>query len=403
MSHRRAVLSLLVLAGVLLSPGLPAQAATKNVPVQGTNWFWTNQQRPAPSDLGVTCPDGAPACPDQRFEGANTHEVGALPVMVTKGENEKISSILFNFQGIIPFQGGVINKFTFSVIESQDPRDRAQTVDVTGHKIQACLITEVWTPSEVGADEMKDAPDFDEENCVDGTRKPDASPPRWDFVVTNMVAAQWGQGPSSAFGVMLVGNKPENSQESWQIVLKGTRRDDATTAEVNEAKANQNNIKASIDLTPNPAPTFASSGFGDFSNTGGSFGFGDSGFGTTPAAGSTFPGTTTPTTPTAPGTAPVAAGGPTTTAPTMPGYFWLLIPAGLMALSLVRHTVLEPLPGKRPDGVVALIRRHNAARLGRPIAPDAAGALVALSGVFRKAGLRIRSLTRRVLSGGKRR
>jgi hypothetical protein len=276
-------------------------------------------------------------------------------------------------------------------------------VDVTGHKVQACLITEVWTPSEDGADEMGDAPNFDAGNCVDGTRKPDANPPRWDFVVTNMVATQWGQGPSSAFGVMLVGNKPENSQESWQIVLKGSRRDDATTAGVNEAKQNQGNIKASIDYTPNAAPSFATGGVGDFSSPSSGFGFGDTGFGTTPTSGSTFPGTTNPAAPTAPGTSPVAAGAPAPPAPAMPGYFWLLIPAGLMGLSLVRHTVLEPLPGKRPDGVVALIRRHNAARLGRPLSPDAAGALVALSGIFRHAGLRIRSLARRVLRGGRRR
>jgi hypothetical protein len=244
---------------------------------------------------------------------------------------------------------------------------------------------------------MKEAPKFDAANCVDGVPpKEGQTPPRWVFDTTTLVAP-WGEAPSSAYGVMLVGNKPADSQESWQIVLKGPRRDTAETP-ANEAKDNAGNIKATIQYTQKAAPSFAS--FEGFPSTPG-FGFGTSDFGTTP--GGAFPAGTA--TPPAPGTAPTAAQGPGQgqQAPTMPWYFWLLIPTGLMGLSLVRHTILEPLPGKRADGVVALIRRHNAARLGRSLTAETSGPLLALSGALRSTGLRIRSLARRVVSGGKKR
>ena len=395
---KRRILSVLALTGLFLGLGLPAQAATKPVPISGTNWFWRNQQRPAVSDFGVNCPPGTPVCPDQRAPGANPHGQGALPVNVINGEDEKISAIQFDLTNIIPFQGATISKFTFSVIESQDPQDRAQTVNVTGQKVLACLITESWPSSlEGGADEMQDAPEFDEAACATGVRK-NTTPPKWDFDITTL-AATWGTTPSSSHGVMLVGNKPKNSQETFQLVLKGPRRDDAATPD-NEQKQNAKNIKASITFTPNADPSFGSTDFGtDFGSSSGDFGFGagTAGTGTTPFPAAS-PGAGAPVSAfTSTGNRAGDGGGPQ-----MPWYFWPIIPAGLLALSLVRHTVLEPLPGKRGDGAVALIRRHNAARLGRPLTPDVTSPFAALTRGLRTTGHRIRSLTRRVIRGGKR-
>ncbi|MGI8407853.1 MAG: hypothetical protein ACR2L3_05020, partial [Actinomycetota bacterium] len=51
-------------------------------------------------------------------------------------------------------------------------------------------------------------------------------------------------------------------------------------------------------------------------------------------------------------------------APSIPGYVWLAILAGLMAFSLVRQVVLESAAGIRPDGVLAQIRKINTERRG---------------------------------------
>lgn len=398
MSHRRAFLSLMILGGVLMGPGLPAQAATKSVPVEGTNWYWTAQNRQTPSGAAkdatgqdVNCPPGTPVCPDPQVGAPNPHEPGALPVQMVQGEDQKVSAIQFDLP--IPSFGAVIDSFTFSVTESPDPRDQSQTVNAGNKKIKACLITEIWPASlEAGADEMEDAPEWSESSCAEGKRK-DGSPPKWEFDIKTL-AQTWGTDPTTSYGVMLVGVKVADQTDPWQLVLKGPYRDPETSK-----LEGKKNIEAKIAFTPNQAPSiggFIGSGF----NPGTSFG-NPTTFGTTPGSTSTFPGTTTPPA-TTPGAAPVASQGNTPPpAPSMPGWFWLLIPVGLIGLSLVRHTVIEPLPGKRADGVVALIRRHNAARLGRPLGQEVEGFVVAMTSSLRRAGQRIRSLSRRVLSGGR--
>ncbi|HYH27526.1 MAG TPA: hypothetical protein VEA19_01975 [Actinomycetota bacterium] len=400
----RRIVSAAALAVLVLGPVPSAYAKTSASNVEGTNWFWQSQNRTAPSEVTgepVCPPPQVPVCPDPQVGASSPHEPGALPVMVFRNQDEKISSILFQ----MPFQRAKISKFDFTVIESKDPRDQIQTQNAGGKIIQACRITEVWTPSEDGADEIGDAPKYDKSGCVDGKRETPSSGARWRFNITSLVNS-WGD-PGRAFGVMLVGKKGNDANDTWQIVLKGPRRDDATTP-ANEATANAKNVQANVSFTPIKGG--GGSGGGGF---GGGFGFPSSSGGFSPdytSSGTGTPDFGVPFAPPVPPTEAVpgsiaatpagASGSEKPKGPELPPIFWLMIPVGLMALSMVRNIVLEPRPGKRADGVVALIRNHNAARLGRTPAPDAHSPFSGVTRTLQSAGGRLRGLVRRVITGG---
>ena len=128
MSPRR-VFSAFALAALLLGPVPHASAAEKTVPSDERNWFWASQKRQAPSDIlpGEDSPcSEAPACPDPQTQLPNPHEIGALPVQVQQGQDEKVSAVAFDIDSIQP---ATIHKFTFTIIESKDPRDVGQTVN----------------------------------------------------------------------------------------------------------------------------------------------------------------------------------------------------------------------------------------------------------------------------------
>jgi len=406
MRSARRILCLLAVAAVTVGPALPAAAQTKrDVKVPGTNWYWKSQKRAKTSDH-VSCPDGTPVCPSHQQELESTHSEGSLPIKILRGEHEKYSAIEFD-TSFIPFQGATIHSFTFTVVESQTERDRAQTVNTDGKVIEACPIEETWPSTlEGGATMMGEAPKYATSGCVKGKRERNANPPRWRFDITK-IAQGWGNQPGSAYGVMLVGAKGNDPNETWQVVLRGPYRNEQSQL------VGQKNVLASVSFTPKPAATGTtgtSFPSGSYSTTGTGtdpWGVGTDGFGSgTTQDAPVFPeGGGAPAAP-----APPAPLGAISTAAQgeeqpggMPAYFWLLIPVALMALSLVRHTVLEPLPGKRPDGVVALIRRHNAARFGRSVTPEASSPLARVTGTLRGTGHRIRRLARRVISGGKRR
>ncbi|HEX9824496.1 MAG TPA: hypothetical protein VGB51_08925 [Actinomycetota bacterium] len=387
----RRALTVLAAAGMLLAVAPSAHAASSaKATVEGTNWFWRSQNRTTISEeTGESCPPEAPVCPDPQVGLRNTHSKGALPVQILDGKEEKISAVNFDLS-FIPVQGAVIEEFTFTVIESADPQDQAQTLNAGGKTVLACLLTDSFADSEDGADEFELAPKYDcEAASVEGER--DAEAGLWKFDITDMVQ-DWGADPLSANGVMLVGSQKD---ENWQVVLKGPRRDDPTTAEVDEEKENAKNIQASVVYTPNeePAdtvpdapddggippttPTFPTTTTTDIPT----FGTDDGTFGadTTPATDVTpteVPGTEAAGTDTA---APADSG------PETPGYVWALIPLGLVAFALVRNSFAEPVAIRRPDGVVAMIRRQNADRRGDSGA-DAEGPFAGFKRFFSKTG-----------------
>lgn len=421
MSVRR-MLFVMAIVGLVFAVAVPSSVAQKNkkkkkkgavtapVKVEGTTWYWESQESVAPSDTTGGCPEGVPVCPDQRVALPNPHEVGALPVQVLEGEDEKVSAILFDysFLGELP-NGAKISKFTFSVTESPDARDRTQFVNAANKSVLACLITDFWPPSEDGAEDMENAPPFDCTKSATGTRVPgqDGAPATWTFDITE-IAAPWGEDASSRFGVMLAGVRSGN--ESWQIVLKGTRRD-AQETPADEQELNKGNIQASITYTanPEPKPPTTSNGTDDATTTPVT---------TTPPTTTTTPVTTTPVSgsgdfgigsSTAAPPAPVAEEIPETTTiqpvateqagPEMPAYVWALFPVGLLALAMVRSVVMDPIPGKRPDGVVAQIRERNAQRRGTPLAPAARSRLAGVGRFVRSAGGGMRRGSRGLIRG----
>lgn len=367
---RFAVLSFALGLIAVLSPAGAAHAESTKVDVDGTNWFWESQERRQLSEiLGPAwpgCPPRVPGvpyvCPDPIVGLPNPHEPGALPAMVLNGAVEKVSAIAFDMS-FLPEQGAVIDKFVFTVIESQDGRDITQTFNTEGREIVACLITDILITGEDGAEDMEDVSPFDCDPGAKGVRKADADPVVWEFDVTDLVQG-WGDDPFSANGIMLVPVATEGGPtETWQIVLKGPRRDmDATPDD--EAALNANNIKAQISYTPKPElpdPDVDGDDGGFDPDTGGG---GGGGVPTTPP-------------PTSPPPPPVDEGDGDTAAPVgnisdqgSLWYVWLLVPAAIFGIAMARAAIIEPSAGRRPDGVVAMIRSQNAARRGWTAVPD---------------------------------
>jgi hypothetical protein len=55
-----------------------------------------------------------------------------------------------------------------------------------------------------------------------------------------------------------------------------------------------------------------------------------------------------------------------TPTPKLPGIVWALLPIGILLIYLLRSVLLEP-AGMRTDGVIAAIRRRNAAARGETV------------------------------------
>jgi hypothetical protein len=370
----RSLILLVALAmGGWFAPSTPAFAATqKKLEVPGTNWFWQSQNRRTPSELGVKCPEGSPTCPDPSIGLPNPHEPGALPVMVLNGQIEKVSAVQFDTE-FLPVQGADVESFVFTVVESPDARDRFQTFNAEDRKIMACLIEDIWPPSEDAADEMQYAPPWNCDVGVEGKRvvsEDPLVPTHWEFDATK-IAEVWGEDPFASFGVMLVPVATNGGlTETWQLVLKGPRRDVSDTP-IDEAEPNKNNIQAKLVYTPNPEEDDGLGGIDTGGDTGG-FDFGGD-TGTTvpdpvpPADTGSDTGTDTGTD-SGPSAAPASNNQPDSA-----WYVWLLLPALIGGIGMARAAVLEPAGGRRPDGVVAMIRAQNAARRGGTILEDAPG------------------------------
>lgn len=376
---RRRLLPVLAILGLVLGLAGPASAATTGA--SATSWYWESQESVSHSDTTGGCPQTEPpppVCPEQRQSIPNPHSAGSLPVQVFRGDDEKVSAVNFDLS-FIPPQGAVISRFTFSIVESQEGRDRSQTINASGKTIQACLITDGWPASEDGAEDKENAPQFECGSAADGKRT-GSNPARWQFDITSLAQA-WGADPFSANGVMLVGKQ---KNENWQIVLRGPFREGGSVK-------GKDNIKADVAFTPNPE--VSGGGTGDTfdtttdTTTGDTGGFNFENTNETLGDEGDLPAGEVGADEEAVGTQPTAGGG---TEPETPAYVWALIPLGLLALALVRSTIMEPIIGKRPDGVVAMIRQRNAARRGSGLISEATSPLAAVAGVFQHAGGRVR-------------
>ncbi|HET7483224.1 MAG TPA: hypothetical protein VFK89_10225 [Actinomycetota bacterium] len=427
MRNRRRIFG--VAAVCLIAAGLiggaliaPASAAKAEPTVNTIAWYWVDAQekeQEVPNVGTVTIETPNPYCPKLPGElgspAGQTCSPGRLPIEVHNGDYDnqnKISAVNFDLS-LIPV-GSDVSKFTVTFREAksgcydtgkpdQDPQNDAceetDPVNVEGHELQACLVTQFFGDGE--ARPYNEQPKFDCSGAPTAERKEmkvkGAGPGSdfyWTFDLTDY-ATNWLKTFNTLAGIMIVGQpaKDENqSNNSWRVVLAGPKFQDG--------------IITNLDYTPlETVPTTPPTGGGG--STGGTGGSGT--FGTGTGGGTTF-GTDTGTgTGTDTGT---GTGGGTAPAPTpsqspvgaiedvpkvqeFPAYMWLAILAGLVGFSLVRSVVIEQTTGIRPNGVLATIHRMNAERKGGVAAAEGAagtGTFAAMAGgvknVFQKLKLR---------------
>ena len=382
---------LLVLAAVVISLAVagPAVAVDKKINfLPGTDissWFWERQVDEEVT-TPVTLPPPIPPA-SQRVRLGNPQRPDTLPVALMDGTSERMSAIKFDLtaedRGVI--EGSEIKKLLLFIEESQD-RNEQPSVSPETAKIQACQILDFLTQGE--EERYKDAPKYDDKNCVDGTRDAVAGAiPVWTFDLTK-IAQVWGENPYDNYGVMLV--PVAEPGKTWQVNLKVPIKDQAAT-EGDQYELSKNRAFVTIDFIPGEPPkipdvpsapssgttTPVSSGT---SSVPSSSGFPSSGSPVIPAStdfggSEDIPGVEA----TPPPTEQASFAPPIDQKPRMPAYVWLAIPLGLLALSAIRSVVLEPVGGPRPDGVISAIRRRNAERRGGATA-------VGRSGLFSRIG-----------------
>jgi hypothetical protein len=259
-------------------------------------------------------------------------------------------------------------------------------VNVEGHKVQACFVSEFFGDGE--ARRYKEAPKFKcSKSDPVGVRKK-VKPKKqggdptfeWTFDLTQFAQTWVGKG-SPATAVMFVPAQPKKTgaaDENWRVVFTGA------------AKPEEHGVRST--LVYEPVALDDPLGGLDFGTvTGGSGSAGSGGFGAG-SGGSSFTGSSgSPSAPSAPGanTKAPAGGGSAAPAKTtddalaaaeadqppapigVPWYMWLAIIAGVVGFTLVRNFVLESATGIRPNGVLAQIQQINARRRGTALSTAA--------------------------------
>lgn len=373
-------LAVLAAAGVALAvagPASAAQAQQGDHPFRyGTDvsaWYW-NRQVDQEATTPVPLPPPAPPV-SQRIRLPSPQRPDTLPVAVFEAQHEKMAAIKFDLaeRGVTP--GSDIKKLVLRIEESIDHNEQPSYKPETA-VIQACRITDVLSPGE--NEQFDDRPQYSESDCVQGVREAPPAPaaPAWTFDLTK-IAGPWGEEPFSNDGVMLLGVlQGGGASETWQVNLKIPARDNAATGGADEYDQTKGRAVLTLVFVPGETaqglePGAADTGDAGVAPSGTTTGVTSTGVvpstdltgAGSPAAG----GTTPPSSPAAspPSTTPVAQTAPTE--PRVPSSVWLLVPAALLALSLVRAAVMEPVGGPRPDGAIAAIRRRNAERRGGPL------------------------------------
>ncbi len=346
-------ISVLFVLTVMLAIASPAFGANDTLTftygVDQSSWYWTRQ---IDEEVAVDfLPPPAPAVV-QRVRLPSLQDFATLPVAVTNGEIEKTSAINFDLFSRGVEAGSIIQKYTLTIVQEDGPGD-IPTFNATDRMILACRIDDFWAAGEAELFEVQ--PIFDEGSCVEGKLTTPELPtelPTWTWDLSQ-IAAPWGEDPFASNGVLFRPKLGEGGPlETWQINLKIPSRDDVETPEpINEYEDTKDRVKVVIEyLPPPPEPPIPPI---------------DGGF---PPSTDFTPDTPVATPdPTPPVEEPGTNGGeaPVSTAePKLPGYVWLLLPVGLVALSGVRSVILESAASTRPDGVIAAIRARNAERRG---------------------------------------
>lgn len=442
---RNILLSTAVVGAAVLAA--PASAGPKprvvQAPVMTTAWYNEKaESRSVDLPVGTIQLDtNNEYCPKQPSGGgANaSNELcaeGRLPIRIVGGDYkspDQVSAVAFDTLLAIPI-GSKVKSFKATFIEAKGGcRDSdtsatgkqcegTEPINVEGHKLQACLVTEQFGEGE--ARPYKEQP---KAKCT--KRDPTAKRRKvklkgktehaWTFDLTKF-AKKWASGKMAVSAVLLTGAPPKNTgpNDSWRVVLDGPMA----------ANGRHVTTKAVIIPPKTPSfivPTIPPPGPGGTETTFVPGTPGTPGSPGTPAVPGA-PGTTTSTGGTTGGTTGAAEPGeakapvdapaeePKTEAAAanegpagggLPGYAWLALLAGLVGFSLVRQAVLEKATGIRPDGVLAQIQRLNAQRRGGPApavgattGPAALFATVAgtLAGATRFAGTSISNLLSKI-------
>lgn len=388
----------------LLAAPAAAFAKTASPLVSATFWYTVDYQREEQQlptgTVTVETPNEFCPGPGNGFGAPEqTCARGALPVEVRNGDYKKpakASAVGFDLS-LIPV-GSKVKDFTVTFIESEtrcfdeddDGRtDRCQNTDARNAgdvKLQACLVTGFLAPGE--SRPFNEGPGFDCSGAPTATRKevknddkkdpqdPDADH-EWTFDLTSF-ASDWVADFSITTAIYLMPKKPKDagSTDSFRVVFTGPPVEDQIRTKLVFDPAELADLGDFGDLGESTGGDLGSGGTGT-ATFGGSTGTTTFGTGSTGTTGdfAADTGTTAPGTGAAGGEDPVDAGdqepalatGPKQDVEDLPGYVWLALLGGLVAFSLVRSVVLESAAGIRPNGVLAQIRRVNAARRGTTI------------------------------------
>lgn len=387
----RAAFLLLAASALILSLALPVTAKGEQVyfsPREDkASWFWSlqvDEEVPPEDQVDTVCAPGGqplPVCPQQRVRLPSPQDVDSLPIMVFNGAHDKVSAVAVDVARYGVEAGSEITKYVLSIDESSSSRD-FPSFNAGGKIIEACRATDFWPTGETEVFETQ--PPVEDSSCVSGKRIAKTTPPHWEFDLTEM-AAPWGISPFENYGVLLRGVlKGSGPTETWQINLKKP----LTEAQAASPKAAEQSAKRiAVDLEFEPPPPVETAPIPDTTGTTGGSSFTPSTSFTPPAVDA--PPASEPTTTEEPPT--VAAPTPTVaTGPELPGYVWALVPAGLVAFAAVRSVVLEPVGGTRRQGVIAAIRRQNAARRGVPL-EEAGESFGRTRGALRRSGAKLRA------------
>ena len=416
----------LVTALTLMPVAASAAQQTAEPALLNLGWWWKEAETQEHNIGGFTVTVGttSPFCPTVSGglgEVPGACAAGRFPVEIVGGEYDqpdKLSGLGFDLSYLTP--GSTVTKFEVKLLEAEpgcydgddegtectpgpaapgDHFEHTAPVNVEGHMIQACLLTQIFGDAEAAP--YREVPTYQcspsdpvaerkEIKTVDPETDSDEIDHVWTLDLTSF-AQQWAEEFSVATNIMLVGAKPEatGSQDSWRVVFAGPKAEKGIETKLVYEPGE-------ITFTPPPPPTGGTGGgFTGGTGTGTTttdFGSGSTDFGTGTSTG-TGTGTDVP----APGTSPSAAPGglASDTVPTgtqgMPGYVWLALLAGLIGFTLVRQAVIESTTGIRPDGVLAKIHALNADRRG--LAAEAASAS---PGPLAMAGAKISSLVHKL-------
>jgi len=360
--------------------------------VDRKSWWWQSQVDQEIPEAG------------QRLSLPNPQDPSTLPVAANRGEPEKVSSIFFGLTDRGLPEGSNILQLDLKMAVGTQPGDRTPEFNAADAKVAACFVTDFWPESD-GANIWDGRPPYNKNACVVGKRGGATGAEFYTFKLDS-IARPWGADPfTKNNGIVFVPVLPKDAgpNDTWQVNLQIPKRDAATTPS-DDYKDTKNRVVGTIAFTVSPTapsgPSGPTSGGGVPTSSGSSGGSVGS-F----AGGGGFPGSSTSTStstqvipPGSSGGSGTAGGVPTPVArvpgPELPGIVWALIPLGLLALWGIRQIVLEPLGGPREEGVIAAIRRRNAAAKGIPVEDSSEEDVLTQA---RAAGRRARSMIRKSL------